>query len=123
MFKASFSQWRLSKNTRGDDYFALALLYEASKAAGNSDVEFLIRDRRKTVADLRAYIRSKKMTEEEFLQAAQGYPVPAYIQCVPIDPAGTRTSPSSSSEDRPMPSPIPSSNGLQLTPSSSGSGS
>jgi tetratricopeptide (TPR) repeat protein len=123
MFKTRFSQWRLSKNTRGDDYFALALLYEASKAAGNSDVEFLIRDRRKTVADLRAYIRSKKMTEEEFLQAAQGFTVPAYIQCVPIDPAGTRTSPSSSSEDRPMPSPIPSSNGLQLTPSSSGSGS
>lgn len=123
MIKTRLSQWRLSKNTRRDDYFGLALLYEASQDAGKSDVEFLIRGRKKTVADLRAYIRSKKMTEKEFLQAAQGFTVPTYIQCVPIDPGGTRTSPSSSSEGRPMPSPLPSSSGFQLTPSSSGSAS
>ena len=50
MFKTRLSQWRLSKNTRRDDYFGLALLYEAGKDAGKSDVEFLIRGRKKTVA-------------------------------------------------------------------------
>lgn len=123
MFKTRLSQWGLSKNAKGNDYYALALLYQRRKDAGKSDTEFFIRDRKKSVADLRAYIRSKDMTEEEFLQAAQGSTVPPYIRCVTPDPGGTRTSPSFSSEDRLAASPLPSSNGFQLTPNSSVSGS
>lgn len=122
MFKTRLSQWGFSKYARGDDYYALALLFKGRQDAGKSDTEFLIRDRRKTVADLRAHIRSKNMTEEEFLAAAQGFTVPSHIRCITPDPGGTRTSPSNS-EDHPTPPPLPSSNGLQLTPSSSGSGS
>jgi hypothetical protein len=122
MFKTRISQWGLSKNARGDDYYGLALLYQGRKDAGKSETEFFIRDRKKTVADLRAHIRSKDMTEEQFLQAAQGFTVPPYIRCITPDPAATRTSPSSGSEDRPTPSPLSSSNGFQLTPGSSGSG-
>jgi tetratricopeptide (TPR) repeat protein len=123
MFKTRLSQWGFSKNARGDDYYALALLYQSRKDAGKSETEFFIRDRKKTVADLRTHIRSKDMTEEQFLQAAQGFTVPPHIRCITPDPGGTRTSPSSSFEDHPTPSPPPSSNGFQLTPGSSGSGS
>lgn len=122
MYKTRLSQWGFAKNARGEDYRALAALHRTRKdSAGKPATEFLVRGRKKTIADLRAYIRSKNLSEEDFLAQAEGFTIPPHIQCYIPDPNGTKTSPSHSPEDRPVPSPLLSSDGLHLTPSSSGS--
>lgn len=94
MFKSRLQQWGFVKNLSSNDWHALAKLYKARRGSGKQATEFLVNGRRKTVADLQKHIRSlsQKLSEEEFLAAAESVIVPPHVRSYTPDPGGTPNS-------------------------------
>src|SRR5271155_4877521 len=105
MFKGRIRLWEFNKNIREGDWAALAILHKIRKDRGKRATEFLVHDKKKTVADLRKHIKSKSMSEDEFLAAALNSAIPDYVRSYTPDPENPERSPSqSSSEEESMPS-------------------
>src|SRR3984957_10792466 len=122
MYKARLQPWGFTKNSTADDFLALANLLEERKRSGKHSTEFLVHGRRKTVGDLKKHIKSKQMSEEDYLLAARDHDTPTHIRAYTPDPGGTRRPPSQqSAHDLSTPSPTEDSKRVQYTPSTSGS--
>jgi tetratricopeptide (TPR) repeat protein len=120
MFKARIRQWEFNKNIRAEDWAALAILHKTRKDSGKRSTEFLVHGKKKTVADLLRYIKSRNMTEDQFLAAASNTPVPAHVQSYSPDPEEPESSPTRSlSDDSSTISPKKTASLLNLSPSSS----
>src|SRR2546423_1249693 len=89
MFKARIRQWEFNKNIRGEDWAALAKLHKIRKDRGKCYTEFLVHGKKKTAADLSRHIKSKNMSEDEFLAAALNSAIPDHVRCYTPDPEGT----------------------------------
>ena len=81
MFKARLGPWGLNKNSKNNDWGAIAKLHKIRKEAGKSATEFLVHGRIRTLAQLRKHIKSKSMTDQQFLAAALDIEIPSYIRC------------------------------------------
>jgi hypothetical protein len=81
MFKARLGLWGLNKNSKNNDWGAIAKLHKIRKESGKSASEFLVHGRRRTLAQLRKHIKSKSMSDQDFLAAALEIDIPAYIRC------------------------------------------
>jgi hypothetical protein len=72
MFKSRLSAWGFSKNSRDREYQYCALLLKNRKEQGRSESVFIIEEkRRRTLRDLRKYIKGRKMTESDFCALAE----------------------------------------------------
>src|SRR5271154_5663034 len=94
MYKSRLRQWGFVKNLSSNDWHALAKLYKARRDSGKQATEFLVNGRRKTIGDLQRHIRSlsQKLSEEEFLVAAESMTVPPHVRSYTPDPGGTPNS-------------------------------
>jgi hypothetical protein len=122
MFKGRIRQWEFNKNIRGDDWAALAILHKIRKDSGKRSTEFLVHGKKKTVADLRRHIKSKNMSEDEFLAAALDSTIPDHVRSYTPDLEKREWSPNQSSgEELSSPSSTKSAqpNALRLSPTSS----
>src|ERR1700722_934535 len=120
MFKARIRQWEFNKNIRAEDWAALAILHKTRKDSGKRSTEFRVHGKKKTLADLLRYIKSRNMTEDEFLAAALNTPIPAHVQSYSPDPEEPESSPTQSpSDDSSTPSPKKTASLSNLSPSSS----
>lgn len=97
MFKGRIRLWEFNKNIREGDWAALAILHKIRKDRGKRSTEFLVHDKKKTVADLCKHIKSKNMSEDEFLAAALNSAIPDYVRSYTPDPEKPERSPSQSS--------------------------
>jgi len=116
MFKTRLQQWDFTKNARSDDWDALAVLHHTRKQRGKHLTEFSVRGKRKTLADLRAHIKAKGKTEEEFYAAALGCEIPDHIRCYTPDPGGTQQQSRSPIHNRPTLTPHVTSSNHPYTP-------
>lgn len=120
MFKGRIRQWEFNKNIRAEDWAALAILHKTRKDAGKRSTEFLVHGKRKTVADLLKYIKSRNMTEAEFLASAPNSAIPAHITYYTPDPENSESSPAlNPSGDSFALSPRDDTHALELSPSGS----
>ena len=71
MFKSRLSAWGFSKNSRDKEYQICARLHKIRKLNGKSDSLFIINDNRRSLRDLRKYIKGRKMTEDAFIALAE----------------------------------------------------
>jgi hypothetical protein len=99
MFKGRIRLWEFNKNIREGDWAALAILHKIRKDRGKRSTEFLVHDKKKTVADLREHIKGKSMSEDEFLAAALNSAIPDYVRSYTPDPENPEWSPSQSSSE------------------------
>src|ERR1700733_11394932 len=99
MFKGRMRQWEFNKNIRAEDWAALAILHKTRKDSGKRSTGFLVHGKKKTVADLLRYIKSRNMTEDEFLAAASNSAIPAHVQSYSPDPEEPESSPTQSLSD------------------------
>lgn len=97
MFKGRIRLWEFNKNIREGDWAALAKLHKIRKDRGKRSTEFLVHGRKKTVGDLRKHIKSKNMSEDEFLAAALNSAIPDHVRSYTPDPEKPERSPSRSS--------------------------
>lgn len=81
MFKARLGPWGLNKNSKNNDWGAIAKLHKIRKESGKSATEFTVHGRKRTLAQLRKHIKSKSMTDQQFLTAALDIEIPSYIRC------------------------------------------
>jgi hypothetical protein len=122
MYKARLGSWGFGKNSTADDFLALAKLLEERKRLGKQSTEFLVHGRKKTIGDLDKHIKSKKMSERDFLAAARDHAIPTHVRAYSPDPGGTRRAHSRPSSHSPSTPSLPDdSKRLQLTPSTSAS--
>ncbi|KAF7509198.1 hypothetical protein GJ744_008258 [Endocarpon pusillum] len=111
MFKARLGPWGLNKNSKNNDWGAMAKLHKIRRESGKSATEFLIHGRRRTLAQLRKHIRSKSMTDQQFLAAALNIEIPSYIRCYTPEQEDVTDEASSASQlgdGRSVPQPLPS---------------
>ena len=99
MFKGRIRTWEFNKNIRGEDWAALAILHKIRKDSGKRSTEFLVHGKKRTVADLCKHIKSRKMSEDEFLAAALDSAIPDHVRSYTPDPEKTHKSPGQSSSD------------------------
>src|ERR1700733_14963807 len=105
MFKGRIRLWEFNKNIREGDWAALAELHKIRKDRGKRATEFYVHVRKKTVSDLRKHIKSKDMSEDEFLMAALNTPIPDHVRSYTPDPEEPERPPSQSlSEEASTPS-------------------
>src|SRR5580700_11224116 len=97
MFKGRIRLWEYNKNIREGDWAALAVLHKIRKDTGKRATEFLVHDKKKTVVDLRKHIKSKNMSEDEFLAAALNSAIPDYVRSYTPDPENSEGPQSQSS--------------------------
>jgi hypothetical protein len=72
MFKSRLSTWGFSKNSRDREYQICVLLLRDRKRRDRSETVFIIDEkRRRTLRDLRKYIKGRKMTEDTFCALAE----------------------------------------------------
>ena len=117
MFKTRLQRWGYSKNTKSDDWHALAALYSLRRSQGKRATAFLVHERRKTVKDLRAHVQGVGTSFHSFTEAALGCDIPPHVRA--FTPVPRRTTPSSSDTScngDATTSPSTRSNGLSLTP-------
>jgi Tetratricopeptide repeat len=81
MFKARLGLWGLNKNSKNNDWGAIAKLHKIRKESGKFASEFLVHGRKRTLAQLRKHIKSKSMSDQDFLAAAIEIEIPPYIRC------------------------------------------
>ena len=86
MFKARLGPWGLNKNSKNNDWGAIAKLHKIRKESGKSATEFLVHGRKRTLAQLRKHIKSRSMTDQQFLAAALDLDIPSYIRCYTPEP-------------------------------------
>ncbi|ETN46967.1 uncharacterized protein HMPREF1541_01157 [Cyphellophora europaea CBS 101466] len=70
MFKSRLHQWKFTKNSSDKEYQICAVLHKTRKDKGKFDSAFVINGNPRSLRDLRKYIKGRKMTEDEFLDAA-----------------------------------------------------
>ena len=122
MFKGRIRLWEFNKNIRGEDWAALAILHKIRKDSGKRSTEFLVHGKKRTVADLSKHIKSRNMSEDEFLAAALNSAIPDHVRSYTPDPEKNQRSPGqSSSDDASTPSPTKTafSDAFLLSPTSS----
>jgi hypothetical protein len=71
MFKSRLSAWGFSKNSRDREYQICARLHQIRKECGKSESLFMINGNKRSLRDLRKYIKGRKMSEECFLALAE----------------------------------------------------
>ncbi len=71
MFKSRLSTWGFSKNSRDREYQICARLHKIRRLNGKPDSQFIINGNRRSLRDLRKYIKGRKMTEEAFIALAE----------------------------------------------------
>ena len=71
MFKSRLSSWGFTKNSRDSEYQICARLHKIRKLNGKPESLFIINNNRRTVRDLRKYIKGRKMTEDAFIALAE----------------------------------------------------
>ncbi len=123
MFKARLGPWGLNKNSKNNDWGAMAKLHKIRRETGKSATEFLIHGRRRTLAQLRKHIRSKSMTDQQFLAAALQFEIPSYIRCYTPEQEDITDEASSTSQQgdvKSMPRSLTSTNELLPSPTISG---
>ena len=86
MYRARLSLWGFNWPMIREDWYALALLYKARRDDGKPYTEFSVRGQKKTLADLRAYIKRTTTLERVFLAAAQGAEIDPHIRCYTPEP-------------------------------------
>jgi hypothetical protein len=86
MFKARLGPWGFNKNSKNNDWGAIAKLHKIRKDSGKSATEFLVHGRKRTLAQLRKHVRSKSMTDQHFLQTALDVDIPRYVRCYTPEP-------------------------------------
>lgn len=122
MFKARLGPWGLNKNSKNNDWGAIAKLHKIRKESGKSATEFLVHGRKRTLAQLRKHIKSKSMTYQDFLAAALDLEIPAYIRCYTPEAEDSADAATSTSQRNPESAfPIPVNDKLLLSPTNSGS--
>lgn len=89
MIKARLKQWGYLKNAKREDWYYLAILLDRREVCGRTATEFVVRGHRKTVKDLKRFVRNQSMQYEEFLREARervgDRPVPKYIRAMTPD--------------------------------------
>lgn len=106
MVKGRIRQWGFRGKISGADWAAVARLHKTRKDAGKHSTEFLVHGKRKTVAGLLRYIKSRNMTEDEFLIEALSSVIPAHVQCRSPEPEELESLPlQTSRNDSPAVSP------------------
>jgi Tetratricopeptide repeat len=105
MFKARLGPWGLNKNSKNNDWGAIAKLHKIRKESGKSATEFLVHGRKRTLAQLRKHIKSKSMTDQQFLAAALEIEIPQYIRCYTPEPEDGAAAGASASQRHPRPGP------------------
>ena len=116
MFKTRLQKWGYLKNTKGDDWHALAALYSIRRSQGKPTA-FLVHERRKTVKDLRAHVKGLGTSLAAFTEAARDCVIPSHVRAFTPVPGGTPPSSSETScNGDAATSPSAQSNGLSLTP-------
>jgi Tetratricopeptide repeat len=101
MFKARLGPWGLNKNSKNNDWGAIAKLHKIRKESGKSATEFLVHGRKRTLAQLRKHIKSKSMTDQQFLAAALELEIPSYIRCYTPDSEDATFTTNSTSQGEP----------------------
>jgi Tetratricopeptide repeat len=120
MFKARLGPWGLNKNSKNNDWAAIAKLNKIRREAGKSATEFLVHGRKRTLAQLRKHIKSKSMTDQQFLAAALDVDIPSYIRCYTPEPEiAADVVETASRHDRPSASRIPATEKLFWSPTQS----
>ena len=71
MFKSRMSAWGFSKSSRDREYQICARLQKIRKLNGMPESQFIINGNRRSLRDLRKYIKGRKMTEEAFITLAE----------------------------------------------------
>ena len=71
MFKSRLSAWGFSKNSRDREYQICARLHKIRRLNGKSESQFIINGNRRSLRDLRKYIKGRKMTEDAFIVLAE----------------------------------------------------
>src|SRR5271154_1774740 len=121
MFKSRIKAWRFQKYMTRDDWLALIHLDDDLRATGQSEFEFRVHGKRKTTADLDAFIgKEKSQTRAEIVAEARRVPIPSYVQHCTSD-ADRIVTPGHSSQDGVSPSLSAPQGDPQLTPQSSDS--
>lgn len=125
MYKTRLKEWGYNKNARSCDWDAVAILHQTRKENGKKATEFFVHGKKRTVADLHAHIRSKNMSEDEFLASAiaRECVIPPHVRCQSPKSGREKSPAQSPPQDAFIPSPALNSYGQQLTPSESTSSS
>lgn len=72
MFKSRLAAWNFTKNSHDREYQICARLHKIRKQSGKPDTLFIInKDTRRSLRDLRKYIKGRKMSEEAFVALAE----------------------------------------------------
>ena len=82
MYKTRLEKWGFHKKVRDVDWQAMALLYQEREWAGNSSSAFSVHGRRKTLHDLKKYMKTHHLSDDEIRSnaAAADLRVPDYIR-------------------------------------------
>ena len=70
MYKSRLHAWGFNKNSSDKEYQVALLLHHRRKEAGKHDSVFIINGNRRSLKDLRKYIKGRKMSDEQFLTYA-----------------------------------------------------
>lgn len=72
MFKSRLSAWGFSKNSHDREYQICARLHKIRKESGKHETLFIInKDTKRSLRDLRKYIKGRKMSEDAFVASAE----------------------------------------------------
>ena len=71
MFKSRLSAWGFAKNSRDREYQICACLHKIRKQRGKTDSLFFIHGNKRTLKDLKKYIKGRKMSEDDFVALAE----------------------------------------------------
>ena len=92
MYKARLVKYGFSKKAVSADWQALAVLHKQRKDSARHATESCVHGRRKTCVDLRKYIKSKAMSEDDFIKLVEvGAVIPPHIRCYTPESTGRRT--------------------------------
>src|SRR2546423_4390766 len=111
MFKTRLQQWGFLKKMRDIDWQAVAVLHKQRQKIGRKTSAFRVHGRKIKQADLRKYLKDRKISEEDLLAEAAANDItyqniPDYVGCFtptvssdPVSP-GHSSSQNSSTTDR-----------------------
>jgi tetratricopeptide (TPR) repeat protein len=118
MFKTRLAQWGYLKKMRDVDWQAVAVLHKQRKKSGQKPSAFKVHSRKIKLADLRKYLKDRKISEEDLLAEATANDItsqniPDHIRCFtplattdPASPVPDSTQDSSASDRSPARRPL-----------------
>ena len=82
MYKTRLAQWGFNKYTKDNDWQAMAILHKRRQKAGKRHTVFDVHGHKKTLRDLRKYLKSRHISDDDFLSdsAAADMRIPEYIR-------------------------------------------